>query len=113
MELSGEDRASRLRVEKLVGQLVELSRDEAACRVLGVDGSVEQQIDITFLEDPIDFVAYDLAVALNAGDENTDFVGEVPPLLATLVAEVKLCSSLAGRVDETELVRRTLEYLTR
>lgn len=102
---------SRSRVEKLVGQLVELARDETACRVLGVDGTIADQVDISFLEDALDYVAYDLAAALMAADEDPDVTTDVPPLLATLVAEVKLCQSLLGRLDEAELVRRTLGNL--
>ena len=102
---------SRGRVEKLVGQLIELARDESACRVLGVDGVVAEQVDISFLEDPIDYVAYDLSLALMTADEDHDSPTEVPPLLATLVAEVKLAQALLGRIDDAELVRRTLDNL--
>jgi hypothetical protein len=107
----GESWESRGRVEKLVGQLVALSRDETACRVLGVDGTIAEQVDIAFLEDPIDYVAYDLAAALMAADEDVNTSTEVPPLLATLVAEIKLCTALQGRLDEAELVKRTLSNL--
>lgn len=111
MNEAGESWESRSRVEKLVGQLIALARDESACRVLGVDGAVAEQVDISFIEDPIDYVAYDLAAALMAADEDFDTSTEVPPLLATLVAEVKLCQALMGRVDEAELVKRTLGNL--
>jgi hypothetical protein len=104
-------RESRSRVEKLVGQLVELSRDETACRVLGVDGAVAEQVDILFLEDPVDYVAYDVASALMAADAELESPTEIPPLLSTLVAEVKLCQALAGRLDEEELIKRTLQHL--
>jgi hypothetical protein len=108
---AGDSWESRGRVEKLVGQLLELSRDETACRVLGVDGVIADQADISFLEDPIDYVAYDLAAALMAADDELDSPADVPPLLATLVAEVKLCQALLGRLDEAELVKRTLGNL--
>jgi hypothetical protein len=103
---------SRSRVEKLVGQLVELARDNTACQVLGVDGVLAQQVDISFLEDPIDYVAYDLAASLIAADaDDADASTDVPPLLATLVAEVKLWQSVLGQVDEAALVSRTLSNL--
>ena len=111
MNEPGESWENRGRVEKLVGQLVELSRDESACRVLGIEGSVAEQVYISFLEDPVDYVAYDLAAALIAAEDDSDAVGEVPPLLSTLVAEVKLCQAMLGRLDEAELVRRTLGNL--
>jgi hypothetical protein len=105
-----ESRESRNRVEKLVGQLVELARDETACRVLGIDGVAAEQLDVSFLEDPIDYVAYDLAAALLAADDDPSVTTGVPPLLSMLVAEVKLCQIL-GRFDEAELIRRTLNNL--
>jgi hypothetical protein len=108
---SGDNWESRSRVEKLVGKLVELSRDEMACRLLGVDGVVAEQVDISFLEDPIEYLAYDLAAALMAADDDPSVTSDVPPLLATLVAEVKLGQALLGRLDESELVRRTLSNL--
>jgi hypothetical protein len=107
-----ESRESRSRVEKLVGQLLDLARDNTACEILGVSGVLAGQVDISFLEDPIDYVAYDLAAALMAADDDdNDPSTEVPPLLATLVAEVKLWQSVQGQLDEHELVRRTLSNL--
>jgi hypothetical protein len=102
---------SRTRVEKLIAQLVTLAGDHVACETLGVTGVLAEQVDISFLEDPVDYIAYDLAAALMAADEDSDVTTEVPPLLATLVAEVRLCQSLQGKLDEAELVRRTLSNL--
>jgi hypothetical protein len=107
----GDSVESRSRVEKLVKQLVELAGDETACRVLGVDGAVAEQLDISFLVDPVDYMAYDLAAALIATDDEADSPDEVPPLVAALVAEVKLGLALLGRLDQDELVRRTLNNL--
>lgn len=111
MNEDNESWESRSRVEKLVGQLAALARDNTACQVLGVDGVLAEQVDISFLEDPVDYVAYDLAAALMAADDDSEASAEVPPLLATLVAEVKLWQSLQGQLDEAELVRRTLSNL--
>ncbi len=111
MNESGDSWESRSRVEKLVGQLLELARDETACRVLGVDGVIAEQVDISFLEDPLDYVAYDLGAALLAADDDGNVSPEAPPLLSTLVAEVKLCQALLGRLDEAELIRRTMSNL--
>ena len=72
---------------------------------------VAEQVDISFLEDPLEYMAYDLAAALIATEGDVDSPGDVPPLLATLVAEIKLCQILLGRLDEAELVRRTLSNL--
>jgi hypothetical protein len=102
---------SRTRVEKLIAQLSALAGNDVACQTLGVPGVLADQVDISFLEDPLDYVAYDLAGALTAADDDSEVAGEVPPLLATLVAEVKLCRSVLGQLDEAELARRTINNL--
>ena len=106
-----EDRDSRVRIEKLVGLLARLAASIEACEALGVNGVLAEQVDISFIEDPIDYVAYDLAQAILAADSEEASPDEVPPLLATLVAEFKLCRAVQGRVDEAEVVRRTLGNL--
>jgi hypothetical protein len=102
---------SRNRVEKLVGDLARLAMSVEAGEALGVNGMLADQVDISFVEDPLDYIAYDLAAALTAADSEDGSSAEVPPLLATLVAEFKLCRALKGQVDETELIRRTLANL--
>jgi hypothetical protein len=106
-----EDRDSRVRIEKLVALLARLAASIEACEALGVNGVLAEQVDISFIEDPIDYVAYDLAQAILAADSEEASPDEVPPLLATLVAEFKLCRAVHGRVDEAEVVRRTLSNL--
>ena len=106
-----DDRENRVRVEKLVEQLARMAASIEACEALGVNGVLADQVDISFVEDPLDYIAYDLAQALVAADSEDATTTEVPPLLATLVAEFKLCRAVQGRVDETELVRRTLANL--
>lgn len=92
-------------------RLIRLARDQTARDTLGVDdGVLAEQVDISFLEDPIDYLAFDLATALMSVDADEPSL-EVPPLLATLVGEVRLCQSLLGSVDEDALVRRALDYL--
>ena len=86
---------SRSRVEKLVGQLIELSRDEAACRALGVDGGVAEQVDISFLDDPVDYVAYDLAEALKAAEDDAGEPHEVPPLPEEVLRELSAIEAAA------------------
>jgi hypothetical protein len=106
-----EDRDSRVRVEKLVGLLAKLAASPDACEALGVDGALREQVDISFIEDPIDYIAYDLTQAILAAESEEASPEDVPPLLATLVAEFKLCRAVQGRVDEAEVLRRTLTNL--
>ena len=64
-------RESRLRVEKLVEQLARLAASIEACEALGVNGVLADQVDISFVEDPLDYMAYDLAQAQQKA-ENID-----------------------------------------
>jgi hypothetical protein len=107
-----DDRETRQRIERLVAQLAGMAASLEAIEALGVDGALRDQVDISFLEDPLDYIAYDLAQAVLAMDGEDGATNEVPPLLATLVAEFKLCRALQGRIDEPELVRRTLESMS-
>jgi hypothetical protein len=107
-----DDREIRQRVERLVAQLARLAASLEACQALGVDGALRDQVDISFLEDPLDYIAYDVAQAVLAMDGDDGSTTEVPPLLATLVAEFKLCHAVQGRVDESEIVRRALESMS-
>jgi hypothetical protein len=100
---------TRQHVEKVVSQLIVLSRSEEACRLLGIDGVLADQADITLLDDPLDYAAYDIAAAVRDAEE------EVAPvqasMLSTLVAEVRMCSLLAAHVDQHELTERVLRHL--
>ncbi len=100
-------------VEGKIGQIVTLSQNEEACRLLGVDGVLEGQLDVAFLNDPLQWLAFDIAAALRAADEETEEIAssDAPPLLATLVAEARLCRVLLGQVDEIDLGRRVRGYL--
>lgn len=92
-----------------VSKLIDLARNDDACRLLGVDGSLEGQLDIGFLDDPLDWIAYDIAQAIKASEDEAD---QTPgPTLATLVAELRLHRLLKGEVDEIGLNRLVREYL--
>jgi hypothetical protein len=100
---------SRGSVEKFVGQLVVLSRSDEACRLLGIDGVLVDQVDITVLDDPLDYVAYDIAAAVR------DAAEDAPPvqatMLSTLVAEFRLCGLIASHIDQHDLVERVMRHL--
>jgi hypothetical protein len=99
----------RQRVEKAVTQLVFLARSEEACRLLGVEGVLADQVDITLLDDPLDYLAYDVAAAVRDATE------EVAPvqatMLSTLVAELRMCNLLAARFDQHDLIERVMGHL--
>lgn len=99
----------RQAVETYVSQLVTLSRSEEACRLLGVEGVLAEQVDISFLDGPLDYLAYDLAAAVRDSQENTAAVQAT--MLSTLVAELRLCSLLGPHIDTHDLVERVLRLL--
>ncbi len=99
----------RQKVESLVGQLVVLSRSEEACRLLGVDGVLVDQVNITVLDDPMDYVAYDIAAAIrDAGDDSAPVQAT---MLSTLVAELRLCGLIRSHIDQGDLVERVLRQM--
>lgn len=92
-----------------ISALIALARNDEACRLLGVDGALEGQLDITFLDDPQDWVAYDIAQAIKS---NEDSENEEPgPTLTTLVAELRLLRLLRGEIDEIGLNRLVREHV--
>ena len=100
---------SRSAAEKAVSQLVLISRSEEACRLLGVEGVLVGQADITMLDDPLDYVAYDIAAALHDVEE-----GIVPgqgTMLSSLVAELRMCHLLGAHVDQHDLTERVIRHL--
>ena len=61
--------------------------------LLGVDGVLVDQVDITVLDDPLDYVAYDIAAAVRDALEETAPVQAT--MLSTLVAELRLCGLIS------------------
>jgi len=100
---------SRQKVEKAVSQLMILSRSEEACRLLGVEGVLVSQVDITVLDDPLDYVAYDIAAAVRDADEEGAPVQAT--MLSTLVAELRLCGLISSHIVQADLVERVLRHL--
>jgi len=101
--------SQRERVEKAVSQLVMIARSEEACRILGVEGVLVDQVNITILDDPLDYVAYDIAAALRDVEEDTTPVQAT--MLSTLVAELRLCGLIRSHVDQYDLVERVMRQL--
>ena len=95
-----------------VDALVSLAHNDAACLLLGVDTSLEPQLDLTFVDDPLAWLAYDLAAAVkNANAEEAGEEEEPGPTLTTLVAEIKLLEIMSGPLDKEALIRSVLEAI--
>lgn len=98
------------RVTEIVNGLVRLARSDEACRLLGVDGTLEDEVDVTFLNDPVAWIANEIAGALQE-DTDSEEESDVAPL-SSLVALVRLYGILIARpIIETELRDEVLGYL--
>jgi hypothetical protein len=99
-------------LRRRVDALVSLAHNDAACLLLGVDTSLEPQLDLTFVDDPLAWLAYDLAAAVkNANAEEAGEEEEPGPTLTTLVAEIKLLEIMSGPLDKEALIRSVLEAI--
>jgi hypothetical protein len=100
---------SRQTVEKTVSQLTMIARSEEACRLLGIDGVLVDQVTITILDDPLEYVAYDIAAAVR--DAAEDRAPVQATMLATLVAELRLCGLFVSHIDQHDLVDRVIRLM--
>ncbi|MGH2351060.1 MAG: hypothetical protein ACRDI2_20295 [Chloroflexota bacterium] len=92
---------------RIVAGLVRLADDDEACRLLGVDGTLEDEIDVTFLSDPLSWIANEVASGIRGANEEDEGVS-----LSTIVALLRLYRTLRGGVlDEGELRDAVIEFL--
>ena len=111
-------------VRRVVASLLRLAASDDACRLLGVDGTLEDEIDLVFLSEPLEWIASEVANALRQAEdeaaeddddsdndeEATDAAGAVS--LSTMVALVRLFKLATGRaLEERELGDAVIEYL--
>ncbi len=97
--------------ERRVSELIGVVNNDEACRLLGVEGALEAVLDISFLDDPLDWIAYDIAQAIKSADSDDAEDAEGTIMLTTLVAELRLLRSLKGSIDESGLTRLVARYL--
>ena len=100
-------------VEKLVNQIAALAGNEEACKLLGVDGVLEGQLDLAFLNDPIEWLADDISNAVvatqdddAASEDGEDSEAGESLTLDIIVAEYRLCRLILGSLDDGDLLRR-------
>ena len=111
-------------VRRVVQGLIRLTESEEAGRILGVDGTLEDEIDLLFLSEPLEWIASEIANALRQaeqdeeedddGDDDADAeasdAGTVS--LSTTVALLRLYRIATGqKVDERALIEAVVEYL--
>ncbi|HLF77815.1 MAG TPA: hypothetical protein VJB57_10035 [Dehalococcoidia bacterium] len=72
-------------------------------------------MDLAFLNDPLEWLANDIANAMQASEylDDEDGVGSEGEALTLdiIVAEFRLCQLLQGAIDESELIRRVRRRL--
>jgi len=92
---------------RIVSGLMHLVTNDEAARLLGVDGTLEDELDVTFLNDPLAWVANEIASGIREADEDEEGVS-----LSTVVAMLRLYRILqGGTLDERELRDAVVEYL--
>ena len=110
-------------VRRVVASLLRLAASDDACRLLGVDGTLEDEIDLVFLSEPLEWIASEVANALRLAEEEDeeeedDDEGDVDSKaagavsLSTIVALVRLYTLATGRtLEERELADAVIEFL--
>jgi hypothetical protein len=100
--------APETRARQIVAGVIRLAQNDEACRLLGVDGTLEDEVDVSFLNDPLAWIANEIAGAVRTDEDDEEEVVS----LSTLVALVRLYRILQGGVlDESALVDAVVEYL--
>jgi hypothetical protein len=92
---------------RIVSGLLRLANNDEAARLLGVDGTLEEELDVTFLNDPLGWVANEIANGIKDADDEEEGVP-----LSTVVAMLRLYGIVqGGAVDERELRDAVVEFL--
>ena len=100
------DESDEVRVGRIVQHLLSLAGDEEARQLLGLDGTLEDNLDMMFVADPLAWIANDIAQAIRLEDDETDTVS-----LSSVVAALRLYQLLHGAPDQAELGEAVLDYL--
>ena len=108
-------------VRRVVQGLLRLAESEEAGRILGVEGTLEDEIDLLFLSEPLEWIASEIANALRQAEQDEEEDGEDDAAdeseggsvsLSTTVALLRLYRIATGqKVDERALVDAVVEYL--
>ncbi|HEX2516054.1 MAG TPA: hypothetical protein VH257_15205 [Chloroflexota bacterium] len=102
-----ESDAPEAQAGRIVSGLLRLANNEEAVRLLGVEGTLEEELDVTFLNDPLGWVANEIANGIKESDDEEEGVP-----LSTVVAMLRLYSIVqGGAVDERELREAVVEFL--
>ena len=113
IEDDGEETDVEVMAERAVATIVRLASNDEACKLLGIDGTLEDEVDIDFAVEPIDYVAQEIAQALAHAISPTDGDDAVPVRsLSALVALVRLYQTTKdGFIDEAGLLEAVIDRL--
>lgn len=100
------DESDEARVVRIVQNLLSLAGHEESRRLLGLDGTLEDNLDLMFVADPLAWIANDVAQAIRLEDDESDTVS-----LSSVIAALRLYELLHGAPDEAELRDAVLDYL--
>ncbi|CAA9228421.1 MAG: hypothetical protein AVDCRST_MAG77-870 [uncultured Chloroflexi bacterium] len=116
-----EDEDLEAQVRQVVQGVVRLANSDEASRILGVDGTLEDEIEIGFVTEPLQWIANEIASALRQADseeedededEDDESAASGSASLSTVVALVRLYRVLTGApLGERELMDAVMEYL--
>lgn len=99
--------APEAQAARIVTGLVRVANNDEATRLLGVDGTLEDELDVTFLSDPLGSIASEIASGIRDADVEDEGVS-----LSTVVAMLRLYRVLrGGTIDEGELREAVIQYL--
>ena len=101
-----ESDAPEAQAGRIVSGLLRLANNEEAVRLLGVEGTLEEELDVTFLNDPLGWVANEIANGIKESDDEE----EGSPLHGGGHA-APLQHRAGGAVDERELREAVVEFL--
>lgn len=110
----------REQAQQAVSRILRLAESDEACRILGVDGTLEDEVDAAFVLEPLEWIASEIAGGLRQAeaeteDEDEGEDDEAPAggaALSTIVALLRLYAIMNGKpADERELMAAVVEYL--
>lgn len=102
----GGEETREAKATRIVAGLVALAGDAEASRILGIGGTLEDEVDLLFVSDPLGWIASDIVQAMELEEEEDEGVS-----LSSVVAQVRLYRVLRGKLDQRELVDAVLERL--
>ena len=102
-----EHEPAEARVARVVSGLIRLASSDDACRLLGVDGTLEDEVEVSFLDQPLTWLANEIASGIRLEEDESGGVS-----LSSLVGLVRLYRILGGgTLDEPELRQAVVDLL--